>query len=57
MQAADAGPINHRVDILTVRGFLLDHLGFDIHCEIEPIDWLTFPEQKLTFPRVGSGLS
>ncbi len=47
LQAADAGPINHRVDILTVRGFWLDYLDFDIDREIEPIDWLTFPEQKL----------
>ena len=47
LQATDSGPINHRVDILTVRGFWLDYLNFDIGREIEPIDWLTFPEQKL----------
>ena len=47
LQAAETGPINHRVDILTVRGFWLDYLGFDLDREIEPIDWLTFPEQKL----------
>ena len=47
LQATDIGPINHRVDILTVRGFWLDYLNFDIAHEIEPVDWLTFPEQKL----------
>jgi hypothetical protein len=47
LQVAESGPINHRVDILTVRGFWLDYLGFDIDQAIEPIDWLTFPEQKL----------
>jgi hypothetical protein len=47
LQAADGGPINHRVDILTVHGFWLDYLGFDIDHAIEVVDWLTFPEQKL----------
>ena len=47
LQAVDTGPINHRVDVLTVRGFCLDYLGFDLDRELEPIDWLTFPEQKL----------
>jgi hypothetical protein len=47
LQAAESGPINHRVDILTVRGFWLDYLGFDTDQAIDPIDWLTFPEQKL----------
>ena len=47
LQAADTGPINHRVDILTVRGFWLDYLNFDIDLEIETVDWLTFPEQRL----------
>jgi uncharacterized protein DUF4037 len=43
----DSGPINHRVDILTIRGFLLDYLDFDIEKSMEATDWLTFPEQKL----------
>ena len=47
LQAADTGPINHRVDILTARGFWLDYLNFDIDLEIETVDWLTFPEQRL----------
>lgn len=47
LQAADSGPINHRVEILTVRRFWLDYLGFDLDQTIDSIDWLTFPEQKL----------
>ncbi len=47
LQAADVGPLNHRVDIFTPRGFWLDYLNFDLGQVIEPVDWLTFPEQKL----------
>lgn len=43
----DGGPINHRVEIHTIRGFFLDYLDFDIEQSIEAADWLTFPEQKL----------
>jgi len=42
-----SGLVNHRVEIFTVRQFILDYLGFDIRQTIEPADWLTFPEQKL----------
>ena len=47
LQAVDTGPINHRVDILTMRGFWLDYLNYDIDLEIESVDWLTFPEHRL----------
>jgi hypothetical protein len=47
LQDVDNGPINHRVEILTIRGFLLNYLDFDIEESIESADWLTFPEQKL----------
>ena len=47
------GPVNHRVDLLTVRGFLLSYLNFDLVRELEPADWLTFPEQKLRTLTVG----
>jgi hypothetical protein len=43
----DDGPVNHKVEIMTPRLFILDYLDFDITREIEPADWLTFPEQKL----------
>ena len=43
----DAPPINHRVDILTIREYVAAYLGFDLDQPLEPADWLTFPEQKL----------
>jgi hypothetical protein len=43
----ESGEVNHRVEILTIRGFFLDYLDFDLQLTIEPADWLTFPEQKL----------
>jgi hypothetical protein len=45
--AVDSGPINHRVEIFTIRDYLSNYLNFDIDRDIEPADWLTFPEQKL----------
>ena len=41
------GPINHRVEIFTLRDYITSYLNFDIAAEIEPADWLTFPEHKL----------
>ena len=47
LQEVENGPVNHRVEIHTMRGFFLDYLGFDLDQVTEPPDWLTFPEQKL----------
>ena len=47
LQAVETGPINHRIDIFTLRSFWWDYLRFDLLLEIESVDWLTFPEQKL----------
>ncbi len=41
------GPINHRVEITSIRMFILDYLGFDINGELQVADWLVFPQQKL----------
>lgn len=43
----EPGAINHRVEIFTLRDYIRSYLNFDIEREIEPADWLTFPEQKL----------
>jgi Domain of unknown function (DUF4037) len=43
----DGGPVNHRISIQTVRSFFSGYLGFDIEQTLEPVDWLTFPEQRL----------
>src|ERR1044071_5324954 len=47
LAARDAGPVNHKVEFMSPRGFFLNYLAFDVNEEIEPADWLTFPEQKL----------
>ncbi len=57
LRDVDSGPINHRVEILTIRGFLLDYLDFDIEESIEAADWLTFPEQKLLSITAGALIS
>jgi hypothetical protein len=46
-QTVRSGPINHRVMIQTARGFFKAYLGFDIEQPLEPVDWLTFPQQCL----------
>ena len=40
-------PLNHRVEIVTVRRFIQDYLGFDSDNDISPADWLSFPQCKL----------
>ena len=47
MKERKAGPVNHRVEFFTIRGFSRDYLGFDAGKEPEPADWMTFPQQKL----------
>lgn len=47
LQDADGGPVNHRVETLTIRDFFRSGLNFDIEEPIEPVDWLTFPSQQL----------
>jgi hypothetical protein len=47
LQATQSGPVNHRVEVLTIRGFVQDYLNFDIDQPIAAADWLTFPQQKL----------
>ena len=41
------GPINHAIEINTIRGFVHKQLHFDIEHSLEPADWLTFSEQHL----------
>ena len=47
LRECEGGPVNHKVGVYTPRGFFRGYLAFDIEQEIEPADWLTFPEQKL----------
>jgi hypothetical protein len=48
--------LDHPTDhaILTLRGYFLEHLDFDIDGEIEARDWLTFPEQRLRMITAGA---
>jgi hypothetical protein len=42
-----AGPVDHKVEVQTVRGFFGDWIGRDPRDGLETADWLTIPEQKL----------
>ena len=50
----DSGPVNHRVEIMTIQEFFLRYLDIDPLDEIEVTDWLTFPEQKLRTVTAGT---
>jgi hypothetical protein len=41
------GPINHRVDVLTLDAFLRSYLGLEIGVPMTAADWLSLPSQKL----------
>lgn len=41
------GPVNHMVDIYTIKSFFEMRLQIDPFQKISVIDWLTFPQQKL----------
>ena len=43
----DSGPVNHMINIYTVRSFFQARLGFDLNRRITTADWLTFPQQRL----------
>lgn len=42
------------VAVLTLRGYLLEHLDLDVDDEIEARDWLTLPEQRLRMITAGA---
>jgi len=42
-----SGPVNHMVQIFTLRSFFLARLGFDPSQQMSVIDWLTVPQQRL----------
>src|ERR1043165_2920954 len=52
--ALDEGEVTHKVEVKTPRRFFLDYLAFDSGDDIEPADWLTFPEQKLRTVNAGA---
>jgi hypothetical protein len=42
-----SGPVNHHVETYTLGGFFTDYLNIDIEKDLESVDWLTLPQQKL----------
>ena len=42
-----SGPVNHMVQIFTIKSFFEARLGFDPYKKISVADWLTFPQQRL----------
>jgi hypothetical protein len=47
LQPQASGPVNHRVEAYTLHGFFAAYLNVAIEQELDPIDWLTLPQQKL----------
>jgi len=47
MKRVEAGPVNHKIDIETIRGWFEWNLGCNPYQEIGVPDWLSFSEQKL----------
>jgi hypothetical protein len=43
----DSGPVNHRVEVVTVPGFFGQQLGIDPAKEWDAIDWLSVSQQQL----------
>ena len=53
MAQPDSGSINHRVRIVTVRGFFTDLLDFDPTGEIDVVDWVRVPAYRLLMATAG----
>lgn len=47
LHATSQGKINHRVEILTLDGYLRAYLGIPAEREPSAADWLSLPQQKL----------
>ncbi len=43
----ESGPVNHRVEIKTIRSFFEGYLGLNPDDKMQVLDWLTIPEQRL----------
>jgi hypothetical protein len=46
-QEKTSGPVDHKVEVHTIRRFFESHIGLNPNEELGPIDWLAVPEQKL----------
>ena len=43
----ESGPVNHRVEALALRDYLVQELGVDPLHQFEAVDWLVTPSQRL----------
>ncbi len=54
LKSIDQGPVNHQVELYGIGDYFQRYLGFDIHTELDAIDWLTIPQQKLRTVTAGA---
>jgi hypothetical protein len=47
LEVVESGPVNHRVEIDSLRAYCAGYLGVDPFGELSAVDWLTVPGQKL----------
>lgn len=47
LQEISTGAVNHRVEILTLHGFMREYLGIGAEQALCAADWLSLPQQKL----------
>lgn len=47
LREISSGPVDHMIEITTVRSYLQSYLGLDTEKEITPAQWLTRPEHRL----------
>lgn len=53
MEISDNGCVKHIIRIHTLEEFFIQHLGINIHENINETDWLLFPQQRLLTIRKG----
>lgn len=54
MREIDTGPVDHMIELTSVRSFFQRDLGLDLARPIGAIDWLTFSEQRLREATAGA---
>jgi hypothetical protein len=47
MKSIEAGPVDHLVEIVTLRAYIQSYLGIDPAAEVGLLDWLSFSEHHL----------
>ena len=47
LEEVSQGPVNHRVEVLRLAGYLERYLGIDLSQPMTAVDWLIVPGQKL----------